>query len=152
MELHQLDVQAALLNGLLEPDEVIHMQQPHGFAEGGSNRVCRLQRALYGLRQALRAWHTRLRQELEGMGFTASQADPSLSKGDSDNLSFVKQQLSATFQVKHIGEPELFLGMHINRNRAQRTLHLSQPRFVAELVTSHGMADAHPKIVPMSTS
>ncbi|KAJ9521349.1 hypothetical protein QJQ45_001274 [Haematococcus lacustris] len=33
-----------------------------------------------------------------------------------------------------------------------RTLHLNQPRFVAELVTSHGMADAHPKTLPMSTS
>ncbi|KAJ9533036.1 hypothetical protein QJQ45_018125 [Haematococcus lacustris] len=175
MELHQLDVQAAFLNGRLEPDEVIHMQQPEGFAEGGSSKVCRLQRALYGLRQAPRAWHTRLKQELEAMGFTASQADPSLftlvrptgtvwllvyvddclicsSKGDSDSLSFVKQQLSAAFQVKHIGEPELFLGMQISRNRAERTLHLSQPRFVAELVTSHGMADAHPKTVPMSTS
>ncbi|GFH31283.1 retrovirus-related Pol poly from transposon TNT 1-94 [Haematococcus lacustris] len=139
MELHQLDVQAAFLNRLLEPDEVIHMQQPQGFAEGGSKKVCRLQRALYGLCQAPHAWHTRLKQELEAMGFTVSQADPSLftlvrptgivwllvyvddcligsSKGDSDSLSFVKQQLSAAFQVKHIGEQELFLGMQISRN------------------------------------
>ncbi|KAJ9533216.1 hypothetical protein QJQ45_018360, partial [Haematococcus lacustris] len=173
MEVHQVDVEAAFLNGFLEPGEVIYMQQPVGFEQGGSNTVCQLQRALYGLRQAPRAWHTRLKQELEGMGFTASQADPGLfslvrpagtvwllvyvddclictSKGDSSSLNFVKQQLSAAFAIKDLGPTQLFLGMQISRDRAQRTLLLSQPRFVSELVSSYGMAEANAKAVPMS--
>ncbi|GFH33529.1 integrase catalytic domain-containing protein, partial [Haematococcus lacustris] len=53
--------------GFMQPDEVIHVQQPEGFEEGSPNTVCRLQKALYGLRQAPRAWHAKLKQELEGM-------------------------------------------------------------------------------------
>ncbi|KAJ9524416.1 hypothetical protein QJQ45_019406 [Haematococcus lacustris] len=78
MEVHQIDVEAAFLNGMLQPDEVIHVQQPVGFEEGSPNTVCRLQKALYGLRQAPRAWHAKLKQELEGMGFCASESDPAL--------------------------------------------------------------------------
>ncbi|KAJ9527064.1 hypothetical protein QJQ45_025230 [Haematococcus lacustris] len=60
MEIHQIDFETAFLNGKLEEHEVIFVQQPEGFEEGSSNTVCRLQKALYGLRQAPRAWHARL--------------------------------------------------------------------------------------------
>ena len=69
MELHQLDIKTAFLNGDLE--ESIYMEQPEGYAEKGPNMVCHLRKTLYGLKQAPRAWNTRLKQELERMGFTA---------------------------------------------------------------------------------
>ncbi|KAJ9516321.1 hypothetical protein QJQ45_001055 [Haematococcus lacustris] len=126
MEVHQIDVEAAFLNGTLQPDEVIHIQQLEGFEEGSLNTVCRLQKALYGLRQAPRAWHAKLKQELEGMGFLASESDPALfmlprpsgtvyllvyvddcllctEKGDFDSLNFVKQRLSSVFGIKDLG-------------------------------------------------
>jgi hypothetical protein len=40
--------------------------------------VLRLDRALYGLRQALRAWNQRLESELKRRGFVQSDADPAL--------------------------------------------------------------------------
>ncbi len=76
LELHQLDIKTAFLNGDLE--ETIYMQQPEGCAEGGPSMVCRLRKSLYGLKQAPRAWNTRLKQELESMGFTASGANAGL--------------------------------------------------------------------------
>ncbi|KAJ9515817.1 hypothetical protein QJQ45_008657 [Haematococcus lacustris] len=127
MEVHQIDVEAAFLNGMLQPDEVIHVQQPEGFEEGSPNTVCRLQKALYGLRQAPRAWHAKLKQELEGMGFCASESDPALfmlsrpagtvyllvyvddcllctEKGDLESLDYVKQRLSSVFGIKDLGQ------------------------------------------------
>ena len=53
--IHQMDVKTAFLNGQLE--EEIFMIPPEGF-EIGKNLVCRLNRSLYGLKQASRAWNT----------------------------------------------------------------------------------------------
>ncbi|KAJ9518062.1 hypothetical protein QJQ45_009996 [Haematococcus lacustris] len=173
MEVHQIDVEAAFLNGTLQPDEVIHIQQPEGFEEGSPNTVCRLQKALYGLRQAPRAWHAKLKQELEGMGFCASESDPALfmlsrpagtvyllvyvddcllctEKGDFESLDFVKQRLSSVFGIKDLGQTRWFLGMQISRDRAQGTLQLDQQQYIKELLSTYSMTEAHSKAVPMA--
>ncbi|KAJ9511243.1 hypothetical protein QJQ45_017167 [Haematococcus lacustris] len=173
MEVHQIDVEAAFLNGTLQPDEVIHIQQPEGFEEGSPNTVCRLQKALYGLRQAPRAWHAKLKQELEGMGFCASESDPALfmlsrpagtvyllvyvddcllctEKGDFESLDFVKQRLSSVFGIKDLGQTRWFLGMQISRDRSQGTLQLDQQQYIKELLNTYSMTEAHSKAVPMA--
>ena len=56
LELHQMDVKTAFLNGHLE--EEIYMQQPEGFiARGNEHLVCKLKRTLYGLKQSPRVWY-----------------------------------------------------------------------------------------------
>ncbi|KAJ9523902.1 hypothetical protein QJQ45_020097, partial [Haematococcus lacustris] len=172
MELEHLDVKTAFLNGRLE--EVIYMHQPAGY-EDGSGRVCRLHRALYGLRQAPRAWHARLKEELEQLGFTASAADSCLftmmrgsskvllavyvddcllavSKGDMGTLEWVKQQLAAVFDIHQLGPVEQFLGMRISRDRAARQLVLSQEQYALSVVDRYGLADSRPRAVPLSTA
>ena len=76
MEIRQIDVKTAFLNGYLE--EEIYMEQPPGFVEGGSDLVCKLNRSLYGLKQAPCAWYARLTEEVSTLGFTPSNADPAL--------------------------------------------------------------------------
>ena len=134
MELHQLDIKTAFLNGQLE--EEVYVEQPPGYAGGGAGKVCRLHRALYGLKQAPRAWHKRLSEELESMGFTASSADAGLyTKLDveagsvfvivyvddmliaADSMKAVdafKATITAAFDAHDLGEAAHFLGVVIH--------------------------------------
>jgi hypothetical protein len=169
LELHQVDVKTAFLNG--ELDEEIFMQQPEGYEQGGPNVVCRLKRSLYGLRQAPRAWHTRLKEELGHLGFEPSEADAALFTGTVDGeqvlllvwvddiliagpgverISKVKAQLAALFDVRDLGEATYFLGKELGRDRAARTLKLTQIRLTRELLSRYGLESAHAHSVPLA--
>jgi ATP-binding cassette subfamily B (MDR/TAP) protein 1 len=65
LDLKQLDTKTAFLNGELE--EEIYMVQLPGFEEGGKSVVCKLKKALYGLRQAPRAWYSKRRTGAHGI-------------------------------------------------------------------------------------
>src|SRR6185295_6410504 len=68
LELHQMDVKTAFLNGHLE--EEIYMQQPEGFiAPGNEHLVCKLRRTLYGLKQSPRVWYQTIDKFFADMGF-----------------------------------------------------------------------------------
>ena len=72
LERHQMDVKAAYLNSLLS--ETVYMEQPEGFTEG-NDKMCLLQRSLYGLKQAGRVWFQTLSSFLEETGFIRSKND-----------------------------------------------------------------------------
>jgi hypothetical protein len=58
LELHQIDIKGAYLNGELTPQEVIYMRQPPGFAYPNSTgHVFRLVKTIYGLKQSGRRWY-----------------------------------------------------------------------------------------------
>ena len=55
-EIWQMDVKTAFLNGFLK--EELYMMQPEGFVDPkGANKVCKLQRSIYGLVQASQSWN-----------------------------------------------------------------------------------------------
>jgi Reverse transcriptase (RNA-dependent DNA polymerase)/GAG-pre-integrase domain/gag-polypeptide of LTR copia-type len=72
---HQLDISTAFLHG--DIDMEVYVEQPHGFVEG-TNLVCRLNRSLYGLRQAPRTWNIKLNSILLRVGFAPTESDLSL--------------------------------------------------------------------------
>jgi len=171
MELHQLDVKTAFLNGELEED--IYMVQPQGYEEGGPGIACHLKKALYGLKQAPRAWHTKLKMELENMSFQASETDPGLYiqrrkdinvyilvyvddilivAKDLELVRDIKKTLMTTFDARDLGEAAYFLGWEIKRDRVKKTIKVTQQRMTTDLVNKYGMKNVKPRTTPMSVA
>jgi Reverse transcriptase (RNA-dependent DNA polymerase) len=171
LEMHQLDIKTAFLNGEIEED--IFLQQPPGYEEGPSNLACHLRRALYGLRQAPRQWHARLKKELEDIGFHESEADPGLFiYHDKDGpiyllvyvddiivaakelaaVEWAKNKIKTVFEARDLGEAQIYLGMLIERDRARQSLKLSQERMTTQLLSKYQLLEAKSKSVPLNTA
>lgn len=73
LKIHQMDAVTAFLQG--DITEEIYLEQPQGFNDG-SGRVCKLRRAIYGLKQAGRQWNKKLDTRLKKMGLKCSEMDP----------------------------------------------------------------------------
>lgn len=75
--IHQLDAKNAFLHGHL--DETIYMHQPPGYINKEfPNHVCKLNKAIYGLKQSPRAWNSRFAKFGTDLGFECSKSDASL--------------------------------------------------------------------------
>ena len=78
-EIWQIDVKTTFLNGHLEEDA--YMIQPEGFVSPeDAGKVCKLQRAIYGLKQASRSWNTRLDEVVKGFGFIKNEEESCVYK------------------------------------------------------------------------
>ena len=72
-----MDVKTTFLNGLIE--EEVYIKQPQGFeTDDREAHVSRLKKALYGIKQAPRAWYRRIDGFLMSLGFTKSKEDSNL--------------------------------------------------------------------------
>ena len=69
--LQQLDVKNAFLNGDLE--EEVYMDSPPGFESQLNQKICKLQKSLYGLKQSPRAWFERFAQFIKKLGYSVSE-------------------------------------------------------------------------------
>ena len=67
-EIWQMDNKTAILNGFLK--EELYMMQPEGFVNPkGANKICKLQRSIYGLVQASRSWNIRFDELIKAYSF-----------------------------------------------------------------------------------
>ena len=134
--LRQLDVQNALLYGVLE--EEVCMCQPPGYADMAKNYVCKLDKALYGLKQAPHAWYAWLCGKLEALRFVPSKADTSLfyyrrgklvmfvlvyvddiivAISSHEATGALLEDLEQEFALKDLGDLHYFLGIEVQRSR-----------------------------------
>ena len=78
-EIWQMDVKTAFLNGFLE--EELDMMQPEGFVgPKAANKVCKLQRSIYGLVQASRSWIIRFDELIKAYSFIQSCGEACIYK------------------------------------------------------------------------
>jgi len=69
-----MDVKTAALNGNLE--EEIFMDQPIGFvSKGQEDKVCHLERSIYGLKQSSRSWYFKFHESITSFGLTMVSED-----------------------------------------------------------------------------
>jgi hypothetical protein len=63
-----MDVKMAFLNGNLTED--VHMTQLEGFIDPKhARKICKLQKSIYGLKQASQSWNLRFDELVKGFGF-----------------------------------------------------------------------------------
>jgi hypothetical protein len=142
-EIEQMDVVTTLLNADVVSE--VYMEQPLGFttiSPDGHTLVCKLKKALYGIREAPRACNTLLSDRLISTGFTQSKVDPVVYTIISNQMIYIfavyvddcllvvklgpfiasfKRDFASRFQIEDSGPTALLLGCTIERDR---------PRFV----------------------
>ncbi|CAI7906385.1 unnamed protein product, partial [Closterium sp. NIES-54] len=171
-ELHSLDFSTAFLQGSLH--EEIWLRRPPGFT--GSfppGTQWSLRRPVYGLRQAPREWHDTLRTTLATLGFAPSTANPSLflrtdtslppfyilvyvddlvfATADTAGLAHVKSELQKRHTCIDLGELRSYLGLQITRDRAWRTITLTQSHMVQQVLQRFDFTYSSPQATPLST-
>ena len=78
-EIWQMDVKTAFLNGFLK--EELYMMQPEGFVDPeNADKVCKLQRSIYGRVQAYRSWNLRFDEVIKAFGFIQVYGETCISK------------------------------------------------------------------------
>jgi hypothetical protein len=168
LEVHQMDVSTAFLNGELE--EEIYMRQPEGYVDRDPDLVCKLQRSLYGLKQAARCWNEVMDKYLKSIGYKQSQIDPCIYVKNVDGalviivlyvddvliaaslkklLAREKQLLRDRFEMVDQGEVHYILRMRVQRDRGDKTMSISQPKYLEGIVKRFGMENCKPAATPM---
>ncbi|CAI7928186.1 unnamed protein product [Closterium sp. NIES-54] len=171
-ELHSLDFSTAFLQGSLH--EEIWLRRPPSFTGSfpPSTQWC-LRRPVYGLRQAPHEWHDTLRTTLAALGFAPSTVDPSLflrtdtwlppfyilvyvddlefATADTAGLAHVKSELQKRHTCTDLGELRSYLGLQITRDRARRTITLTQSHMVQQVHQRFDFTYSSPQATPLST-
>nr|GFC08478.1 retrotransposon protein, putative, Ty1-copia subclass [Tanacetum cinerariifolium] len=158
-EIWQMDVKTAFLNGRL--DEDIYLEQPEGYVDPKyTNRVCKLQRSIYGLKQASRQWNKRFDEEIKKFGFIQNRDEPCVYRKASGSdvvflilyvddilimgnniprLKEVKDYLGKCFSMKDLGEAAYILEVKIYRDRSRRLIGLSQSAYIDKILKKYNM-------------
>jgi histone deacetylase 1/2 len=148
------------------------MRQPPGYEDRlRPDYVCKLDKALYGLNQAPRAWYARLSTKLVALGFVASKSDMSLfiyrkrrvtvymliyvddiivassSQAATDALL---KDLSHEFALKDLGDLNFFLGIEVKK--VDNGIVLSQAKYAQDILTRVGMVGCSGVATPLSSS
>ncbi|UYV65699.1 hypothetical protein LAZ67_3005177 [Cordylochernes scorpioides] len=168
--LHQMDVQSAYLNG--EIKEEIFMTQPENFVSRKyPEKVCRLKKAIYGLKQAGIVWHEKLDTELKNLELKQLQSDNCvyikhdegillvaiyvddliIAAEREDTLKSFKESMKRIFKVKDLGGINCCLGIRIQM-KEEGSISIDQERYIEELLAKYRMKEAKPISTPMDSN
>lgn len=167
MIIHQMDAVTAFLQGDLT--EEIYMRQPEGFSDKTA-KVCRLKRALYGLKQSSRVWNDKLNEVLvRVLKFKRSSIDQCIYYKHSHQNTIIlavwvddimifssnatmctklKNELSTHFKMKDLGEAKSLLGMNITRY-PDGSLSIDQRHYISTVLKRFNMEECNSVNTPL---
>ncbi|CAI7843226.1 unnamed protein product [Closterium sp. NIES-53] len=154
--------------------EEIWLRRPPGFTGSFPPCTqCSLRRPVYGHRQAPREWHDTLGTTLAALGFAPSTIDPSLflrsdtslppfyilvyvdnlvfATADTEALALVKSELQKRHTCIDLGELRSYLGLQITRDRARRTITLTQSHMVQQVLQHFGFTWSSAQATALAT-
>jgi len=132
------------------------------------NKICKLQKSIYGLPQSGRNWFKRLRKELLNLGLRQLASDNYIFVYNKDNvliyvsiyaddLSIIDNNIKANnelvdnlhkvFELNEITNRDIFLGMKIKQSEKEITI--SQEGYITELLKKYGMSDCKSVVTPI---
>ena len=156
LDLVSHDIKTAFLYSDLKPEENIFLRRPTGVSDNIMPYIVQLKKCLYGLPQASKYFDEHLSSRLLAMGFQRCISDAEMfvlsragekvilskhvddcllagTKG-STLLAYVESELKKTYQLTTTIEPHNFVGLAISRDRANRSITISQPHFVNKII------------------
>ena len=174
LEIHQIDIKGAYLNGELTDEEVVYMKQPPGYpVSSDSSQVLQLLKSLYGLKQAGRRWYKKLVEIMEALGFKRCGVDQAMfhcRKGSTliivlvhvDDFTIAgtsiflilrfKIEIAKFVKITNLGDLHWILGIEVKRIHENHTIHLSQKSYINSMLQQYGFEDLKPVSLPMETS
>lgn len=165
LDLSQMDAVTAFIQG--DVSEEIYMVQPKQYRQG--EKVCKLNKEIYGLKQASRLWNIKLDIALREIGFVRSAVDPcvyykvngdrmtfvgvyvddSLIASNDDHMKrFLRTELNKRFKMKDLGEANVVVGIRISRDRQKGEIYIDQEKHIKELLNKFNMLDSNPVSTP----
>ena len=162
-----MDVQNAFLHGDLI--EEVYMPLPLGFRrQRKTPMVCRLNKSLYGLKQASRRWFQKFFATIQQDGFHQSRVDYSLFtkiSGNSFTVVFIyvddmtitgndenvnatlKESLHTKFRIKDLDQLRYFLGIEVAHSTDG--ISISQRKYTLDVLDEAGLLRVKPLSTPM---
>lgn len=135
-----------------------------------NNHVLKLKKALYGLKQASREWFKKFRKLLKEAGLLECDSDPCLFQNEEKTLYVIvyvddflitaeskqlidetARKLSTSMSIKNLGEPKVFIGVQIERDRVRKEIKISQRNYIESVIKKFNLENSSAE-VPMNPS
>eukprot|EP00253_Pinus_taeda_P032989 PITA_32989 len=164
--IYQMDVKSAFLNGVLK--EEVFVEQPLGYeVDGQEHKVCKLKKALYGMKQALRAWYSRIDAYLVENGFGKCDGEPTIyikendgkiiivvlyvddlifTRNDASLIADFKAVMKSEFEMTDLGFLRYFLGIEVDQS--ENGVFISQDKYVEAVLKRFNMQNNKATVTP----
>lgn len=166
----QMDVETAFLNAQVKSE--VYVNQPEGY-ETNDNKVYKLHKALYGLKESPRVWYECFDKFIQTLNFVRSNYDYCLyvnraSKDpiyilifvddflicckDKNKIDEVKTSLMKRFAMKDLGKIKSYIGIDIDYSEDKSVMTLNQTKYIESLAAKYDLINAKLYDTPMETN